>query len=577
MSEVYRPEHPRPQFRRDNWLNLNGKWKFTFDFSLSGEEKSWQSDASQLTGDINVPFCPESRLSGVGYTDFIPCIWYSRTFEVPPEWSGMRVFLNIGAADYDCRAWVNGKSVGRHYGTGSSFSFDMTEAIQSKENLLVVCVKDEIRSGVQPVGKQSRLLHSHGCDYTRTTGIWQTVWLEARPLSFIESVRIIPGLDEGKFTLIPTFNGDTKRFTFRTTVNDGICSEARCTSGVPVQLDIENPHPWSPVNPYLYDMRFEILENGKTVDLVHSYAGLRKFVIDGNRFYLNNEPIFLRLVLDQGFYPEGIWTAPSDDELRGDIERSMTLGFNGARLHQKVFEERFHYWADKLGYLTWGEFCDWGMDFRQPQSIHNHQREWREVVMRDMNHPSIIAWTPFNESSGGATADFEAHRRAVSETYELTKALDPTRPVNDASGWVHVQPDIYTMHNYEQNPEKFAQTYASVSPDARGKFCVAFPKFDIGYKGQPFVIDEYGGTFWDLDAVLDSGWGYGQRPKDTKEVLKRIEGLTSVLTDHPNIAGFCYTQLTDVEQEKNGLYTYDRRLKFDQERLRKAFSREHRF
>lgn len=566
---------------RDEWLNLNGTWNFAFDFGLSGDEKGWNVDPSELIGKIEVPFCPESRLSGVGHTDFIPCIWYTRTFRIPEHWSGKRIFLNFGAVDYDCRAWVNSTAVGRHYGTGSSFSFEITDALTDGENVLVVCARDDTRSGIQPRGKQSWQFYSQGCDYTRTTGIWQTVWLEAKPKAYIDSVRIVPDYDSNRFVVTPAFvnTGSSALLKIKVKASgNNVCSvSVPAVSGVPVFLDIPNPKHWSPSDPFLYDIIFELTDSDSQ-DVVQSYAGLRKFVIEGSRFLLNNKPVFLRLVLDQGFYPEGIWTAPSDDELRADIERSMAVGFNGARLHQKLFEERFHYWADKLGYLTWGEFPDWGIDFGQPQAIHNAQREWREIVMRDLNHPSIVAWTPFNETAGGASMHAEAHRRAVSETVALTKSLDPTRPVNDTSGYVHVETDIYTVHNYEQNPEKFAEAYAEVKPEARRGFCVVCPNMDIGYKGQPFVVDEYGGTWWEYKPDIETAggdnkqsWGYGATPESIEEVYARISGLTAALTSHPYISGFCYTQLTDVEQERNGIYTYDRKLKFDMERLKSAF------
>ena len=254
-------------------------------------------------------------------------------------------------------------------------------------------------------------------------------------------------------------------------------------AALPCPYASKNPQPWSPDNPHLYDLRFELCDGDTTIDTVNSYAGLRKFHIEGHKFYLNNTPIFLRLVLDQGFYPDGIWTAPSDDMLKGDIEKSLAVGFNGARLHQKVFEERFHYWADKLGYLTWGEYCDWGMNFGSPQSIHNQQREWREIVQRDLNHPSILAWTPYNETRGGATNHFEAHRRAVQETYDLTRALDPSRPCQDTSGYVHVCTDIYTVHDYEQDPVKFKATYAPVSPDDWKNTPIRFPELNVPLSG----------------------------------------------------------------------------------------------
>ena len=577
-----RPEHPRPQFQRNTWLNLNGTYNFAIDSGQSGEAKGWAQNPAELNRTITVPFCPESSLSGIQYTDFMPSVWYHRTLDIPDEWTGKRVLLHFGAVDYHCKAWVNSRLIGQHYGGSSSFTFDITDALTSDANHLVVCANDDTRSGDQPSGKQCPDLYSRGCHYTRVTGIWQTVWLEAVPESRIETVRIVPDLDSSRFVLTPTFKNAHRGHTFRAVLLNGkeevAVSTMPATSGAAMSLRIKNPQPWSPANPHLYDLRFDLRDGDTTIDTVNSYAGLRKFHIEGHKFYLNNAPIFLRLVLDQGFYPDGIWTAPSDDMLKADIEKSLAVGFNGARLHQKVFEERFHYWADKLGYLTWGEYCDWGMNFGSPQSIHNQQREWREIVLRDLNHPSILAWTPYNETRGGATNHFEAHRRAVQETYDLTRALDPSRPCHDTSGYVHVCTDIYTVHDYEQDPVKFKATYAPVSPDDWENTPIRFPELCVPYQGQPYVVDEYGGTWWDPNAVeteqaadRKSSWGYGKRPTDIEEVYHRIEKLTAILLNHPNIAGYCYTQLTDIEQEQNGIYTYDRREKFDAKRLKKYF------
>ncbi len=576
-----RPEHPRPQFQRQQWINLNGEWNFRIDHGDSGRHALWHEHPSALTGKINVPFCPESRLSGIGHTDFMPAVWYHRAIEVPAEWSDQRVRLHFGAVDYECRAWLNGVEVGVHYGTSSSFHFDITDALcPDGPNDLVVQARDDVRSGLQPAGKQSAQLHSHGCHYTRTTGIWQTVWLEAVPAAHIESVRIVPDLDGQRFVLTPTLNCTARGQRFCAVLLDGDSplhsASMPALSGASLVLDVPQVRPWSPANPHLYTLRFELVDGDTVLDSVQSYAGLRKFHIEGNAFYLNNQPIFLRFVLDQGFYPDGLWTAPSDGELKADIERAMAVGFNGARLHQKVFEERFHYWADRLGYLTWGEFSDWGLDVGQPQALANQQREWREIVLRDLNHPSIVAWTPFNETIGPARSHREAHRRALESTYDLTRALDPSRPVHDASGYVHVKTDIFTVHDYEQDPDTFRQTYRSVHPDRPAEARVCFPELSIAYQGQPYMVDEYGGTWWVESSARDgansdAGWGYGNRPQSIEEVYDRIEKLTRALTSHPHIAGFTYTQLTDIEQEQNGIYTYERTLKFDAERLRGAF------
>ena len=349
----------------------------------------------------------------------------------------------------------------------------------------------------------------------------------------------------------------------------------------PLVLDLPEPRLWSPSDPHLYDLVFELLRGDEVVDRVASYAGLRAFTIEGDRFLLNGEPIFLRLVLDQGFYPDGLWTAPSDGALKADIEAAQALGFNGARLHQKVFEERFHYWADRLGYLTWGEFPDWGLEglnffppredaVHQERALANHLSEWIEVVERDRNHPSIITWTPFNETNRRKGRE-RLYDRSVRKVVDLTRALDPTRPVHDASGWTHVDTDVYSVHDYEQDPEVFRARYADGPVDDPPGRAVFGGEPGVAYAGQPYLLDEYGGTWWEDGAGDESGWGYGDRPKSADEALARIEALTAILLENPCMAGFCYTQLTDIEQERNGLYTDDRTLKFDAERLRAAF------
>jgi len=576
---IPRPEYPKPQFRRDTWLNLNGAWAFAFDFENQGLSGHWEQDPAKFDKKILVPFCPESKLSGIHYTDFIPAVWYRRTFTLPESWRGKRVFLHFGAVDYETRAWVNGKPVGRHWGGTVSFEFEITQTVKPGENVLVVYAFDDVRSELQPSGKQSRRRESYGVMYTRTTGIWQTVWLEARPQRYLRSVHIVPELDNHRFVLTPVIAGDGQDLTFQATLlaADGkqlAKVRAVAASGVPQSLDVADPRPWCPQDPYLYRLRLELVKDSKVIDRVHSYAGLRKFHIEGNRLLLNNKPIFLRFVLDQGFYPDGIWTAPSDAELKGDIERSLAAGFNGARLHQKVFEERFHYWADRLGYLTWGEFSDWGgvHQFANPQGVLNLEREWRDVVLRDRNHPSIIAWTPLNETAGAARNHYEAYSRAVRSIYRNTHAIDPTRPLNTSSGYVHVLTDIFTVHDYEQDPEAFRRRYEAVSPATPEKVFVRFPDISAPYEGQPYVVDEYGGTFWTKDYARHpekagrgrSRWGYG---KTAVQVEDEIKALTDVLLANPNIFGFTYTQLTDVEQEVNGIYTYDRKPKGSQRHL----------
>ena len=571
-----REEYPRPQFERADWQNLNGPWTYTFDFGKTGIDRKF-FDSKGFDGTITVPFCPESKLSGVGYTDFIPSIWYQRTIRIPESWRDRRTMLNFGAVDYFCAVYIDGSLVGRHWGSSDSFGFDITDYVSDgAEHSLVVRVEDDTRSGVQPLGKQSTSYHSHGCLYTRTTGIWQTVWMEPVDGCGLASVYIVPDLDRKLFTMEPEFRAFADGLTFEAVVRDGsrVVGRAKgvASPGMTLEVPLKSVKTWSPESPFLYDVDFTVYDkNGKALDKVQSYAGMRKIHTVGNRLYLNNKPYFLRLVLDQGFYPDGIWTAPSDADLRRDIELSMAAGFNGARLHQKVFEERFHYWADRLGYLTWGESPSWGADANRIESARNFIPEWESVVVRDRNHPSIIAWTPFNETWERPVDSEKAmqHDRLVSDVYNATRRLD-YRPVNDVSGNYHVVTDLWTVHNYEQNPEKLA-SYFDISD---GKYPCQDVKRDAPYGGQPFFIDEYGGIKWIVGKEFASNsWGYGQGPRSLEEFYSRLAGLTDVILQVPYMSGYCYTQLTDVEQEQNGIYNYDRTPKFDMKRINEIFSK----
>jgi beta-galactosidase/beta-glucuronidase len=572
-SSLPRPEYPRPQFFRADWINLNGTWTYTFDFGKSGVQRGFELSQG-FASNINVPFCPESALSGVGYTDFIEAMWYQRFITIPLNWQEKRILVHFGAVDYACEVFVDGKSAGRHWGGTVSFSFDITRLVEpGGTHSLVLAVQDDTRTGHQPGGKQSQKYHSHGCHYTRTTGIWQTVWLEAVHAEGLKSIQIVPDLDGSRFILSPTFFATRRGLKFRATLLDG--EEAISQETVPANqgaaciLPISSPRPWSPEDPFLYDLKFEVLqENDAALDQVSSYAGLRKVHIEGNQLFLNNRPYYLRLVLDQGFYPDGIWTAPSDEALKQDIQLSMQAGFNGARLHQKVFEERFHYWADRLGYLTWGESSSWGLNVKDIPDARNFLSEWHEIIVRDRNHPSIIAWTPFNETWD--TGDRRQHNRLHIDAYELTRSLDPTRPVNDASGYAHTRTDLWTVHTYTQPPAELAEQLAMKD----GQPFRNFPDREPDYEGQPYMVDEFGGIKWipaDRRPFASDSWGYGEGPRSLEEFYNRLEGQVLALRDLSHITGYCYTQLTDVEQEQNGVYNYDRSPKFDMARVASIF------
>lgn len=570
QNNIPRPEYPRPQFERTEWMNLNGTWTYTFDMPNSGLERGL--NASQgFEGKITVPFCPESELSGVGHKDFIYSMWYQRKVSVPSSWDGRKVLIHFGGVDWYCALYVNGSLAGRHWGGSASFEFDITRFVKAGEEAnLVLKVEDNTRSRLQPGGKQSERLNSYGCQYTRITGIWQTVWMEAVAPAGLKAAYVKPDLDNSRFIVEPSFFSlDGQTLSVKVLDEGKVVSSAsvKASSVTSISLPIKKVKTWSPDSPFLYDIEYVVTDkDGNTIDKVTSYAGMRKIHIEGNRIYLNNKPVFLRLVLDQGFYPDGIWTAPSDEALKNDILMSQAVGFNGARLHQKVFEERFHYWADNLGYLTWGESSSWGFDVNREDATRNFVTEWQEIVVRDRNHPSIIGWTPFNETwaRNKGNEGGRVHDRMVMDVYTMTHNLD-YRPVNDVSGGYHVITDLWSYHDYNQDAE-------GLRKDLTLKGDGTVPTYDKNeecpYDGQPYFLDEYGGIKWVIEQYAANTWGYGQGPKSLDEFYDRIKGLTDTILSFDYISGFCYTQLTDVEQEQNGIYTYDRKAKFDAARLK---------
>ena len=597
LMALPRAEYPRPQFERKEWANLNGEWTYAFDFVGSGMEKKFH-ESQGFEGHITVPFCPESKLSGVGYTDFIRHIWYQRTISVPQSWVGKDILLHFGAVYHTSEIFIDGKLAGRHFGGSTSFALDITRlAGDGKEHSLVVHAYSDPRTGLQPAGKQNARLVQFECMYTRCTGIWQTVWMEPVAHEALSRVQVITDIDQKQVVVQPYF-ANPGAAQLVVTLRDGkkIVAQQKVAAqnGAIAVLPVKKPRLWSPADPYLDDLTYEVQDaQGQPLDEVKSYCGMRKIHVQGNKVYLNNEPFYQRLVLDQGFYPDGIWTAPSDDALRHDVELSQQAGFNGARLHQKVFEERFHYWADKLGYLTWGEAPSWGMDANDPEVARNFMTEWSEEILRDRNHPSIVTWTPMNEEWW---PDRVQYPRFVSDVYDLTKALDPTRPVCDVSGGVHVKTDIWTTHSYEQDPAKLKElVYNGERWFNREPKPINVPTRNMGFNRltdtnlydyqnydaptMPYILDEFGGIKWVKGQDKETGnsqqsWGYGEPPHSLEEFYARLEGqVDALLSLSENVWGYCYTQLTDVEQEQNGIYFYDRSTKFDMKRIHAIFSK----
>ncbi|MEC0130264.1 MULTISPECIES: glycoside hydrolase family 2 protein [Paenibacillus] len=574
QATLPRPEYPRPDFVRPEWINLNGQWQFEIDHGKSGKERGYPVNEHNLSGTITVPFCPESRLSGVEYKDFMAAVWYKREFTVPENWTNGRVILHFGAVDYMAEVWVNGVSVGTHRGGYTPFSFDITSDLLAGGNVITVYAEDDVRSGRQPRGKQSEQFHSHGCDYTRTTGIWQTVWLEQVPETYLSNLKVVADPDNGCVHLEMKVQGNVAGDTLSATALYGgkpVGDSSVIVSGPSIKLTIplSEIHLWEVGNARLYDLKLSLHCQGRESDVVHSYFGLRTVRLDGMAFRINGKSLFQRLVLDQGFYPEGIYTAPTDEDLRRDIEISMGLGFNGARLHEKIFEPRYLYWADQLGYLVWGEHANWGLNITGADSLSHFLPEWLEGMQRDFNHPALIGWCPFNETWD--RDGVKQHNAVLQIVYDVTKRMDPTRPVIDTSGNFHVATDIFDLHDYDQNPQTFRDRYEPMKHG--GEVFNTFPDRQT-YEGQPYFISEYGGIWWNPQQKDEKSWGYGDRPTSEQMFIERYEGLTNVLLDHPLMFGFCYTQLYDVEQEVNGLYTYDRQPKFDPDRIRRINARK---
>lgn len=557
ISEIPRPEHPRPDFKRELWMNLNGVWEFA---------ETDDADASFLDRDmpdkINVPFCRESELSGLGRKGFVDYVWYRRAFSIPEAWKGKEILLHIGACDWETTVWVNGSEVGFHRGGNGQFSFDISKHLKEGENTIVIRAFDNVRSGLQTAGKQSQREESHGIFYTRTTGIWQTVWLEAVPQTSIKTFSITPDIEQGIFLIEAHLAGDdwgmtlsVEAFLDSQLVGEGQ-SDAQWRNTL-VHVPLKEKKLWTLDAPTLYSLKITLKKGEETIDEVETYAGLREVDIQGRAILLNGKPIFQRLVLDQGFYPDGVWTAPSDEALARDIELSKSVGFNGARLHQKVFEPRFLYHADRLGYLLWGEYPSFGVNYGDPATDEPILREWQEILNRDRNHPSIIGWCPFNETPPEAG---RVQRMAV----DLTRELDPSRPVLETSGWTHTHPhpELIDAHDYNQDPVSFKEKWDRFF-DFRPSLPVRYGAQPGGNLRIPFFVSEFGGIGWDIGG----GWGYGNTPKTMEEFYARFQGLVEAQLFNRNFFAYCYTQLTDVEQERNGIFTFDRKSKFEAEKL----------
>ena len=587
MDVNLRQEYPRPSMVRERWLCLNGKWHFDFDDQNQGLKEKWFNDGKQLSKEINVPYAYQTPASGINSQEYHEVVWYARDFEVPDKWREDRILLHFGAVDYEATVWVNGIVAGKHEGGYVPFSFDITDLLQQGTNQLVVRVVDEDRIN-QPRGKQTATKKQWGCWYTPVTGIWQSVWLEPVAMTRFTDVFLKPDIDEERLVIEYTLSQLQPGLTIEVVaIDDGqpIASQevtvpsrisrwldAPLNRGI-VNLSVPSPKLWSPESPFLYDLVLRLKAGDKVLDELKTYFGMRKVHVQHGQVYLNNRPYYQRLILDQGYWVEGLYTAPSMEALRRDVELTKAMGFNGTRKHQKIEDPYFYYFCDKLGLLVWSEMpACYEYDVEGAERL---RREWTEAVLRDRNHPSIVAWVPINEGwgvdqlKGRVMPEATAHLMGL---YYQTKSLDPTRLVISNDGWQHAKTDVLTIHEYIQDACDLGQRYEAFKGN-RHKTAfshglpILLPEFD--YDGAPILVTEFGGVKVEEQQV--EGWGYGKAAADYDEMVERIKELVDVILEQDEVVGYCYTQLTDVQQEVNGLLDHNHNPKVDVERYKQAF------
>jgi len=574
-QQIPRPEYPQPQFQREHWLNLNGPWEFEFDDANRGLSENWIAPVKAFSRRINVPFCFESAQSGIGDTSFHPWVWYRRNITIPADWAGHRVLLHFGAVDYRALVWLNGQLLGRHEGGNTPFQFDVTRLLKAGANTLTLRAEDPPTDRYVPRGKQYWEPKSAGIFYTRTSGIWQSVWLEATGESYLTHVRITPSNDGVvRFDAAVGHAADGLEFVTKVRYEGVDAAQSVVRTEGPratALMLVSDPKLWSPRRPRLYDVVFELRQGSTVLDRVTSYFGFRSVTTENGHVLVNGQPTFLKFVLDQGYWPESILTPPSDDAIQYDIRMTKEMGFNGARKHQKLEDPRFLYWADKMGFLVSSEMANaylFDSDY-----VTRFTREWMETMERDYNHPSIIIWVPINESWGVPDLHDARQQNHLKSLYTLSHSLDATRLVIDNEGWEHTDmTDLFAVHDYTRTGELLYEKYKDLGkPGSRipddGRAALA-PGYS--YNGTPFYLSEFGGIAFIPPGheVPKESWGYSGVEKTADSAVERLRGLYHAIARVPAWTGLCYTQLTDVEQEINGLMTYDRKPKFDTKVIR---------
>lgn len=583
--------YPRPLLRRAGWTSLDGTWQLAID----GDGSIRNVADVRFDREIEVPFTPETARSGVADTGLYRALWYRREISVAPPKVEERVLLHFGAVDYVATVWVNGAFAVRHEGGYSPFSADITDLLVDRSTQeIVVRVEDDPADLAKPRGKQDWQLEPHSIWYPRTTGIWQTVWLERVNAAHVSWLRWTPDLPRWAITMdarITAPEGKRYWLSVRLHVGDVLFAEDRYSVVAgevhrrvglsdPGIDDFRNEFLWSPSRPTLFDVEIALLdEAGNVLDSVASYTALRAFAVDGNRFVLNGRPYPLRMVLDQGYWPETGLTAPDDAALRRDVELAKAMGFNGVRKHQKIEDPRYLYWADRLGLLVWGEMPS-AYRFTE-RSVERLTQQWLEAIRRDTSHPCVIAWVPFNESWGVPNLpDSKPERHYVEALYHLTRTIDPTRPVVGNDGWESVATDILGIHDYDESAERILERYATpdllpkiLKSERPGGRALVFDGRDM--TSHPVVLSEFGGIAVRAKATgygahdAQTEWGYSSSA-DEEELARRYLALLEAVRSCELFAGFCYTQFADTYQEANGLLRADRTPKFPLEEIAAA-------
>jgi beta-galactosidase/beta-glucuronidase len=561
-------------------LNLNGEWEFAYDDENAGISEKWH-DGRTFSGRIIVPFAYQTELSGINDKSIHEHVWYARSFRIPDEWNGMDILLNFGAVDYESSVWINGQEVGHHQGGHVPFQFEIAPYLKSGENRIAVRAED-LQDPQQPRGKQSYTGLPHAIDYYCTTGIWQTVWLECAPAIRIEEIRIITYAGSNRVEIDVFLHAPSAAWRIEVDVFDDKKLVARADDETAIatgHIDLRIPFAklWSPESPHLYDLQIRLYDKDNLLDEVGSYVGLRGIELREGKFLLNGTPTYLKMVLDQGYWPDGYLTAPSDEALQTDLGWVKMFGFNGVRKHQKIEDPRWLYWCDRLGLLVWEEMPnarEWS--FRAEELL---SAEWQRAVRRDYNHPCIIAWVPVNESMGfpGLAHEHAGQYSFIERMVRVTRRLDSSRPVVDNDGWEHTDvTDICAIHDYTPTAKKLKVRYRETIGGGALPVKVWIterPLFARGsqYRGQPIVLSEVGGFLTIPTEVpaekRDLLYQFYDSFQQPEQLIEKYRDLMKGIASLVFLAGFCYTQLTDIEQEINGLLTYDRQPKISPEKI----------